>query len=426
MLKKDLCALRPPMGWNSWDCYGASVNEEQLLGNTAYMAQHLKPFGWEYVVCDIQWFEPTANSNDYHPFVDLCMDEYSRLVPAPNRFPRGFGPIADEIHAMGLKFGIHILRGIPRQAVHRNTPILGSGHTAREIAHPYSICSWNTDMYGVDPKKDGAQAYYDSLFQLYASWGVDFVKVDDIAVTEFRPDNPYSAREEIELIRRAIDRCGREMVLSLSPGPARTQDAFHLSQHANMWRMTGDFWDHWDKLYAMFEKCELWNPFRAPGCWPDCDMLPLGRLCKNAGYAGAKDRPTNFTPAEQRTMLTLWCMFRSPLMLGGELRDNTPWDLSLLTNDDVLSLDRDSAENRQLLRTRGEALWACKDALGRDTLALFNLSDEKRTVSAELTRYGFAKTYQTLDLWTKATSSIADGHLSAALDAHDCLLVRLL
>ena len=190
--------------------------------------------------------------------------------------------------------------------------------------------------------------------------------------------------------------------------------------------MTGDFWDHWDKLYAMFEMCELWNPFRAVGCWPDCDMLPLGRLCKNASYAGAKDRPTNFTPAEQRTMLTLWSIFRSPLMLGGELRDNTSWDLSLITNDDVLSLDRSSTENRQLLRSRNEALWACKDAGGFDTLALFNLSDEQRTVSVELTPYGFSETYETLDLWTKAPGRITGGVLSAAIGAHDCLLLRLL
>lgn len=425
MLLKDAVALRPPMGWNSWDCYGASVNEAQLLGNAAYLAKHLKPYGWEYIVCDIQWYEPTADSNTYHPFADLCMDDYSRLLPAPNRFPRGFRPVADEIHALGLKFGIHILRGIPRQAVHRNTKILGSGYTAREIAHPYSICSWNTDMYGVDPCKDGAQAYYDSLFSLYASWGVDFVKVDDIAVTEFRPDCPYSAKEEIELIRRAMNRCGRPMVLSLSPGPARLENAAHLMQNANMWRMTGDFWDYWDKLYAMFERCEQWNPYRRPGCWPDCDMLPLGRLCKNAAYLGERDRWTRFTPAEQRTMLTLWCVFRSPLMLGGELRDNRPEDLQLITNDAVLALNRNSSENRQLLRTKEKALWCCKDEDGQAVFALFNLCGEAKTVSVDLTRYGFGGTSETWNLWTDAHSMIHHGRLEETLEPHGCLLVRL-
>ena len=128
MLKKDTFAPRPPMGWNSWDCYGAAVNEEQLLGNAEYIRDNLKDYGWEYVVCDIQWYEPKATSNFYNNFTELCMDEYSRLIPAVNRFPStangvGFKAIADKIHAMGLKFGIHIMRGIPRQAVHQNTPI---------------------------------------------------------------------------------------------------------------------------------------------------------------------------------------------------------------------------------------------------------------------------------------------------------------
>lgn len=192
-------APTPPMGWNSWDCYGASVNEEQLLGNAEYMAKYLKEYGWEYVVCDIQWSEPTADGFDYHNFAPLSMDEYSRLIPSVERFPssaggKGFKPIADKIHALGLKFGIHIMRGIPRQAVHAGTAIKCEGLTARDIAQQFSVCPWNTDMYGVDPHKRGAQEYYDSLLELYASWGVDFIKCDDIANTEFKPNDPYSAR----------------------------------------------------------------------------------------------------------------------------------------------------------------------------------------------------------------------------------------
>ena len=182
-MDKNLFAVNPPMGWNSWDCYGASVTEEDLIRNADYMAEHLKPYGWEYVVCDIQWSEPTADSTAYHAFAELCMDEYGRLMPSPNRFPsaadgKGFKPIADYIHSKGLKFGIHIMRGIPRQAVVKNVPIKGTDVHARDIAHTASICAWNSDMYGLNPVAVGAQAYYDSLFELYASWGVDFVKVD--------------------------------------------------------------------------------------------------------------------------------------------------------------------------------------------------------------------------------------------------------
>ena len=260
-MEKDNVALTPPMGWNSWDCYGPAVNEEQLLGNAQYMAGHLKEYGWEYVCCDIQWSEPTAGkvSPYYVPFAWLTLDEYGRQLPAVERFPsaaggKGFGPIAEKIHNMGLKFGIHIMRGVPRLAVHQHLPVKDTNTTCDKIASDASICRWNTDMYGIDASKEGAQAYYDSIFELYASWGVDYVKVDDICNTNAYPNDPYSGEKEIEMIRKAMDKCGRPMVLSLSPGPAVIDKAWHLRQNANMWRITDDFWDQWELLLAVFAR----------------------------------------------------------------------------------------------------------------------------------------------------------------------------
>lgn len=430
MLKKDTFALKPPMGWNSWDCYGAAVNEQQLLANAEYIRDNLKDYGWEYVVCDIQWYEPKATSNFYNNFTELCMDEYSRLIPAVNRFPSsangvGFKAIADKIHAMGLKFGIHIMRGIPRQAVHQNTPIKGSNKKARDIASGFSLCAWNTDMYGVRAQNDGAKEYYNSLFELYASWGVDFVKVDDIANTEFKPHDPYSAHEEIELIRQAIDSCGRDMVLSLSPGPAVISEAFHLSQNANMWRMTGDFWDRWDKLLSMFERCEKWLPHMKQGCWPDCDMLPLGKISKNCSCLGDRDRYTNFTFDEQKTMMTLWSIFRSPLILGGELRENRPEDLEIITNKDIIEINQYSSENAQLRRNKNEAVWTCLDKNGNRVVALFNLSEEEREISLNLDKYGFEGVSCAVELWTKESIEIFDNTLSSAVVPHGVKIMRL-
>ena len=430
MLKKDTFAPKPPMGWNSWDCYGAAVNEEQLIGNAEYVRDNLKEYGWEYIVCDIQWYEPKATSNFYNNFTELCMDEYSRLIPATNRFPStadgvGFKAIADKIHDMGLKFGIHIMRGIPRQAVHQNTPIKGTDKKARDIASGFSVCSWNTDMYGIDHWKEGAQEYYNSLFELYASWGVDFVKVDDIANTEYKPHDPYSARGEIELIRKAIDNCGRAMVLSLSPGPAVVNEAFHLSQNANMWRMTGDFWDHWDKLYNMFERCEKWAPHVKTGCWPDCDMLPLGKISKNCSCLGDRDRYTNFTYDEQKTMLTLWAIFRSPLILGGELRENRPEDLEVITNKDIIAINQYSTDNQQLRRNRNEAVWTCLDKDSNRVVALFNLSDEDKNININLCDLGCCGDYNAVELWTKETTKVSDGTLSEDLAPHSAKIFRL-
>lgn len=327
MINKNTFAPTAPMGWNSWDCYGAAVTEEVLLKNTDYMAEHLKKYGWEYIVCDIQWYEPTADSSHYHQFADLCMDEYGRVIPAPNRFPsasdgKGFGPIAEYIHNKGLKFGIHIMRGIPRQAVTQNVKIKGTEYTARQVAHPASICCWNSDMYGLDCTKPGAQEYYDSLLELYASWGVDFIKVDDICVKYGRTNDESTLAyggDEIEMLRRAIDKCGRPIVLSLSPGPAMLDKAEHLRKNANMWRITNDLWDSWDNIMEMFSRCNEWSPYVSEGCYPDCDMLPLGHISIIGCEHGVGDRMCRLSQDEQKTMMSLWCIFRSPLMLGAEM-----------------------------------------------------------------------------------------------------------
>jgi hypothetical protein len=429
-MDKNKLALTPPMGWNSWDCYGASVTEEILRGNADYMAEHLKPYGWEYIVCDIQWYEPQAKSTEYNHFFPLEMDEYSRLIPAVNRFPstkdgKGFKEIAEYVHSLGLKFGIHIMRGIPRQAVHNATPIKGTKVTARDIAQSYSICSWNTDMYGINPHAEGAQEYYDSIFELYASWGVDFVKVDDICVTEYKPLQPYSAKLEIEMIRKSIDRCGRDMVLSLSPGPAVLEEAEHLMANANMWRMTGDFWDNWDQLYAMFEKCNSWAPYVKEGCWPDCDMLPIGHIAINTPGHDYHNRLTNFTKEEQITMMTLWCIFRSPLMLGAEMRDLDEWTLSILTNEEVLSLLKNTAGARQVMRTDDSVVWKTIDKEGNVYVAFFNISFHETNPSVSFMQLGIQGEYECKELWTKDELGKCNQRIGAQVPVHGAVLYKL-
>ena len=412
MEEKGIIAKRPPMGWNSWDCYGAAVNEEQLLGNAKFMAEHLKEYGWEYVVCDIQWYEPTADSHEYHKFAELEMDEYSRLMPAVNRFPsakkgKGFGPIAEQIHEMGLKFGIHIMRGIPRQAVHRNTAILGTEATARDIAHPSSVCKWNTDMYGVDPKAEGAQEYYDSIFKLYAEWGVDFVKVDDIARTDYSPEAPGAAEDEIKLIRKAIDNCGREMVLSLSPGPSKVDEKDFLLENANMWRMTDDLWDEWKSLYKMFEKAHDWEGVGCKGHWPDCDMLPLGKLCILEKEGGG--RVTNLTRNEQKILMTLWCIFRSPLMFGGDLRECDEFTMSLLTNKRLLEMHKKGRKPKEIYRKKDLVIWRSRAKDGRTYLAIFNIGEKTQSHKIRFKDLGLIGTEaKAVDIWSGMSGIVKD------------------
>ncbi len=388
-----------PMGWNSWDCYGAAVNEAIVRQNAEFMAKNLKQYGWEYIVVDIQWSEPTAQNHEYHPFTPLCMDEYSRLIPAENRFPssaggKGFAPLAEYVHSLGLKFGIHIMRGIPRQAVHAAAKIKGTDKTARDIAKTASICAWNTDMYGVNPEKEGAREYYNSLFELYASWGVDFVKCDDIA-----REMPHEESELI-LLSEALKGCGREMILSLSPGPAPLDKAELFKQTANMWRITDDFWDDWKLLYEMFERAEKWCVHTGAGCWPDADMLPIGPLRQDY----SKDDYTKFTKNEQITMLTLWSIFRSPLMIGGEMTGFDEFTMSLLTNERILKMHSNSRHSHPVWRRSIDgneyALWVSADKDGGTYAALFNLGEADGTVTVSLEDLELCGNHKVTELWS--------------------------
>ena len=401
------------MGWNSWDCYGAAVTEETVRRNADYMAAHLKSFGWEYIVVDIQWAQPTAINHAYEPFAELDMDGFGRLVPAVNRFPsaeggRGFKPLADYIHSLGLKFGIHIMRGLPRMAAHRRLPIADSPYFCHEAANPNSVCAWNPDMYGLLCDRPAAKAYYDSIFRLYASWGVDYVKCDDIA-----REYPH-CEKEIELISSACRSCGRDIVLSLSPGPAPLERAEHLKANANLWRITDDFWDEWRLLKGMFERAEKWCVHAGPGHWPDADMLPVGALrqCEDP------DGWTNFTEAEQRTMMTLWCIMRSPLMIGAEMNKNDDFTLSLLTNAGVLSMLKDSFCAHPLRTTDSESVWVAPRRDGRGLYAaFFNLSDRKRTVQVSREELGVSGA-AAAELWTGAVKKFSGG-LKVSLPPHD-------
>lgn len=415
--KEDLLMIAPypPMGWNSWDCYGAAVTEEIVRQNADFMAAHLKDYGWEYVVVDIQWYQPTASSHEYEPFAELTMDGYGRLLPAVNRFPSaangaGFKPLADYVHGLGLKFGIHIMRGMPRMAAHRRLPILGCDATCAQAANPNSICTWNPDMYGLRCDLPAARAYYDSIFQLYAAWGVDYVKVDDIA-----REYPHCAKE-IEVISAACRACGRDMVLSLSPGPAPLEQAEHLKRYANMWRLTDDFWDSWPQLKAMFERAEKWCVHAGPGHWPDMDMLPAGAIRQ----VQSPDGWTNFTQAELRTMMTLWCVMPAPLMFGGELTKLDAFTLKLITNRDVLDMEKAIYCAHPLFTREDAAAWMAPRKDGQGCyLALFNLTDEAMELSLPVAEAGL-QPGEARELWT-GTVSRGDT-VSARIAPHDAAL----
>jgi len=423
-------AATPPMGWNSWDAYGLTITEAEFRAEAEWIAKHLKPFGWQYAVVDEGWYLQNPESAG-KPAWQFTLDKEGRFTPAPNRFPSaasdaGFKPLADYMHLLGLKFGIHIIRGIPREAVARNLPIADSSYHASDAADPSDTCPWNPDTYGVKANPAG-QAYYDSLAKVYASWGLDFIKVDCIS------SQPYKA-SEIHMISAALKRAGHPIVLSLSPGPTSLAVADDVRQYAQMWRVSGDLWDYWkpavdhswiQTLHGQFATALAWAPYIGPGHWPDADMLPIGYLGPRPGLGSA--RMTRFSHDEQRTLVTFWAIIRSPLMIGGDLTHNDEWTTSPLTNPEVIAVNQHSTGNRPLITTDGMVIWTAKPESEKSQyLAIFNRGDSEANIALKWNELGLAlgKEYASRDLWEQKDLGPATS-LELTLRPHACVLYRV-
>jgi alpha-galactosidase len=439
-LHKDVrhLAATPPMGWNSWNCFGIEVNEEQVKAVADYMAEHLREHGWEYVVIDAGWYHPshfkTPQWNDeLEP--PQSMDAFGRLIPDTIKFPSarngaGFKPLADYVHSKGLKFGIHIMRGIPWNAVKADLPVYGSEYSAGDIADPDNRCEWTHVMYGINMNHQGGAAYYNSIVDLYAEWGVDYIKADDMS-------RPYRA-EEIRGLSEALAAQPRDIVLSLSPGAAPLSAAEDLQQRAHLWRISNDFWDSWESLKKQFALCAAWAPHIKENHWPDADMLPLGKLRKNgvgeweaslfnATSAEVSDEYSRLSPTEQVTLMNLWGIFRSPLMMGGYLPENDSLTLALLTNKDLIELNQNSTGNRVIYTDENLAAWTAVSGDGKTTwLAMFNLADKKQTMGVNLKAAGLKEgtSYRAQDIWTKEQITLA-GEKEVTLEPHESVLYRI-
>jgi hypothetical protein len=427
--KQAALAATPPMGWNSWDGYGTTITEDQFKANVDWFARNLKPFGWQYVVVDMEWFvtNPAAAGNSKTS--QFSMDGYGRYIPAVNRFPSsandaGFKPLADYVHALGLKFGIHILRGIPKQAVEKNLPMEVSSFHAGDALDTTQVCPWNPDNYGVDPHKPGAQAYYDSIARLYANWGIDFIKIDCIA------SRPYYG-DDIRMLSEALRKTGRPIVISLSPGAAPLDKVDEMRRYAQMWRISDDVWDLWhsDVPYPQgvgdqFANVAKWAGKSEPGHWADADMLPLGRLGPAPGWGQARE--TKLSHDEQRTLVTLWCIFPSPLMVGGELPSADDWTLSLLTNPEVLEVDQHSTGNHPAIATEKSVVWVASSVSGESHyLAVFNVGPSEATLRYNWKDLGLTeKVYELRDLWERKALPAA-ASLTVTLPPHGSVLYRL-
>jgi hypothetical protein len=428
----EILAPTPPMGWNSWDAYGFTIDEADYKANASVLAT-LKPFGWNIAVIDMGWYMGNP-LGDKTPVRDYQLDANGLLIPDVKRYPSaadgaGLKPLADWVHSQGLKFGIHIMRGIPRQAVEKNVPIAGSSFHAADAADTGDACPWDDGNWGIRDNEAG-QAYYDSEMKLYATWGVDYIKIDCIADHPYRPG-------EIRQVSEAIKKTGRPIVLSLSPGPTHISRAAEVGRYAQLWRIGDDTWDGWtfkhddprsewpQGLRNGFDKLAQWYPYSSPGNWPDPDMLPFGTLGPTPGWGDP--RQSRLTPDEMRTQFTLWAIARAPLMLGANLTRLDDFTRLLLTNRDVIAVNQTAWESAPVSDLpkgfENARVWsALAGSRSKPTryVAVFNLDDKAATLKATWKQLG-VKGRSARELWTGKRGKA----LNVTLPAHGSAIYRV-
>nr|WP_321356347.1 glycoside hydrolase family 27 protein [uncultured Draconibacterium sp.] len=433
-------ANKPPLGWNSYDSYGVYLHEKAAFENLEAFAQKLKPFGYEYFVIDGMWYgEYKLVPGTIYPAereaTVINIDSFGRVEPGSFYFPNGLKPLINKAHELGIKFGLHMMRGIPRQAVKKNLPVYGTEFRAKDIADTTSICSWNSQFYGVDMNKPGAQEYYNGLYKKLADWGVDFIKVDDVV--------PFP--KEVVAIGKAIKNCGREIVYSLSPGDNTNLKDLPYYKQAQMLRITGDIWDNQSSIDRSFDAWKIWQGMATPGFWPDLDMVPFGKLqlmhlekygirLSGRGFM----RTSEFTQEQMRTFITQRALAASPVMISGDLPTIDDYSLALITNKDMLECNQNGNSSILVKEENGMELWLTylPEKQIKGWAGYFNRTQKNISVTISKKELKLVSSYNSelekeytndftiKDIWNNKEYRISDGQLTFTIASGDVLFIR--
>lgn len=418
-------AKTPPLGYNSFDSYGINIYEEVAMKEIDAFIEKFSQFGYKYFIIDNGWFAyPESKmvdgllvpTGDKANPMDVSVDEYGIPKPAKEYFPNGLKPMIDKLHTKGLKFGVHLMRGIPRVAVEKNLPIKGTKYRAKDIYTTYDDCTWCTFMHGVDMTKQGSQEYYNSVFKKFAEWGIDFVKVDH--VTHFPA--------EIEGYVKAIAQCGRPMILSLSAGGTSNLDYLQTYRKTNMVRTTPDIWDEQIAIDRSFASMRKWQGLEQKGFWPDLDMIPFGELCllrlpevqipkgnKSAEEVmGKMHHWCKLSEPQKETFITQRAISSSPIMIGGSMITMDEHSYKLLTNAEMLACVKNGVHGKLVFEENNVELWSAplenserqgyQEYVYKDGwFAVFNRSLEDKTLDLTGKFLNFLPkgTYDFTDVW---------------------------
>jgi len=389
--------LTPPMGWNSWTNYGGRISEKAVLANAETMAAKYKSFGYTYVVLDGGWHARPGSQNTGK------VDQYGQITNKV-KFPNGIPYLSEHVHKLGLKFGIHIMRGVSRIGYRNNVPVNGTSCRIRDVADSTSICPWSNDNYGINMSKPGAQDYYDSFIGQLVSWGVDFIKIDDI--TE-HPD-------EILAVRKAIIKTGKEVVLSLSPGDNSMVGKLQAFNVADMVRVTPDIWDNQKGIDQAFTSWKRWSVVSDCKFWIDMDMIPFGHIClsnpdpnylqadrKREGGEREKERMSLLTTDQKYTFITLRALSASPLMMGGDLPTSDEFSFEILTNKEMLACNQNGVTGKLVYNKDSTEIWKTQSKSKPDEgwIGIFNRTNHNQSIILSSYDFDIKQPFSLYNIW---------------------------
>jgi Alpha galactosidase A/NPCBM-associated, NEW3 domain of alpha-galactosidase/Alpha galactosidase C-terminal beta sandwich domain/Carbohydrate binding module (family 35) len=410
--------LKPLLGWSSWSFVRRNPTA-QIIEDTADAMVHsgLTDVGYKNVNIDDFWYICPGSQGPN-------VDEYGRWVTDPAKFPagpngeNGIKVVADYVHSLGLKFGLYATPGISHQAVVQNTAIEGTPYHADDIATTASEKNYNCKgMVGIDYSKPGAQAFINSWADQWASWGVDYVKLDGVGSFDV-PD--------VQAWSDGLRQTGRPIHLELS-NSLDINYATTWAKLANGWRTGGDVECYcgpngssypltdWSHVSARFNQAANWAPYGGPGGFNDYDSIEVGN--------GSND---GLTVDERKTQMSLWALAASPFILGTDLRDLDPADLALLKNTDVLAVDQDAIDATRVYNSNGQQIFTKQEPNGEVIAGLFNTSGTPQVISTSATALGLAAgtDYFVKDLWSHQTTETV-GPIAVSVPAHGVALYRL-
>lgn len=410
-------SITPAMGWSSWSFVRRNPTAATIIAQAnALKSSGLTASGYVYV--NVDDFFQKCDGNGF------VVDGFGRWTVDTAKFPGGLKPVADRVHANGQKFGLYVTPGIPKNAVLANTPIEGTNLRARDIAdttrsHKNYSCR---NMYYIDFAKPGAQAYIDSFARLYASWGVDYLKIDGVTV-----DTP----NDIKAWAAALRKTGRQINYALSNN-MNISGAAMYKQYANSWRTQGDIECYcppggggsagpsfpltsWAKVSSRFTSAANWQPHAGVGGWNDLDSIQIGNGANNG-----------ITTDQRRSHYTLWAMAAAPLLLGSDLTNLDPTDLTILKNPRLIAVNQDGVAARRILNSGAQQVWSKRERNGDYIVALFNTGTSgNQTVSINWSTVGITSGRANVtDLWPGTNTGIVNTSYSATLRPGETRLIR--